>query len=260
MKTHMAVLAAYIRNSIKVSLQQRIGAIFFVMGKLVRFGLFGVFVYYLLKQTTLLAGYNLNQTLVFYLTFNVIDGITQMLYREVYRFRTLIVSGDFDTILVKPIHPFVRVLLGGVDILDLIPLAIYISLLVYSILQLGAISIAGVGLYLLLVLNGILISTAFHILVLALGIISTEVDHTIMIYRDITRMGTFPVDIYTQPLRTILTFIIPIGVMITFPVQALLGLLSIQAVLISLGIGAGSLLVAIYCWRYALARYQSASS
>lgn len=260
MKTHLAVLAAYIRNSIRISLQQRVGAVFFVFGKLVRFGLFGVFVYYLLKQTTVLAGYNLNQTLVFYLTFNVIDGITQMLYREVYRFRTLVVSGDFDTVLVKPIHPFVRILLGGVDILDLIPLTIYVGLLIYSILQLGSITITGVGLYLLLILNGVLISTAFHIMVLAMGIISTEVDHTIMIYRDITRMGTFPIDIYAQPIRAILTFVIPIGVMIAFPVQALLGLLSIQGVVISLAIGIGSLIVALYFWRSALARYQSASS
>jgi ABC-2 type transport system permease protein len=260
MKTHLAVLAAYIRNSITVSLQQRVGAMFFVFGKLIRFGLFGVFVYYLLKQTTMLAGYNLNQTMVFYLTFNLIDGITQMLYREVYRFRTLIVSGDFDTVLVKPIHPFVRILLGGIDILDLIPLIIYIVLLIYSILQVGSITISGIVLYLLLIFNGVLISTAFHIMVLAMGIISTEVDHTIMIYRDITRMGTFPIDIYTQPIRAILTFVIPIGVMITFPVQALLGLLSIQGVVISLVIGVGSLIVALYFWRIALARYQSASS
>jgi len=39
----------------------------------------------------------------------------QLLFRDVYRFRPKVVSGDFDLILVKPINPLFRVLLGGAD-------------------------------------------------------------------------------------------------------------------------------------------------
>ena len=53
-----------------------------------------------------------NSDVGFYLCFNVVDTIGQMLFREVYRFRPLIISGGFDMVLVKPLSPLVRVLLG----------------------------------------------------------------------------------------------------------------------------------------------------
>lgn len=250
----------FTKQSMKISIQQPVGAFFFVIGKLLRFGMFGMFVYFLLAGTNVLAGYNLQQTLIFFLTFNIVDGITQLLFRQVYRFRPLILSGDFDLILVKPMNPFLRVLVGGVDVLDSIPLSIFTGLLVWLLSTMDGITTGGIVLYLLLIGNALLIATGFHILVLAMGIVSTEVDHTIMIYRDISRMGSFPIDIYTQPLRGFLTFVIPIGVMISFPVQALIGLLQPSFILVSFVIGIAFLSISLWCWRKALLMYQSASS
>jgi ABC-2 type transport system permease protein len=108
-----------------------------------------------------------------------------------------------------------------------------------------------------LIINAFIIATAFHILVLAFGIVSTEVDHTILIYRDISKMGAFPVDIYKEPLRSVLTFIIPIGIMITFPAKALFGLLSIPMILLCFGISFTMLFISLWSWNKALQRYQS---
>lgn len=260
MRKTLAVFWEYTIQSIKISTQQQVGAVFFILGKLLRFGMFALFVYYLLVQTTVLAGYTLNQTLIFFLTFHIIDGLAQMLFRQVYRFRPLILSGDFDLVLVKPIHPFVRILVGGVDILDVIPLIIYSGILVWMLTFVPDITAYTLALYGGLVINALIIATAFHILVLCLGILSTEVDHTIMIYRDITRMGSFPVDIYAQPIRWVITFVIPIGIMITFPVQALFGMLSSQLIAISYLFAVAFLSLAFLCWKYAITRYQSASS
>ncbi|MFW5704134.1 MAG: ABC-2 family transporter protein [Patescibacteria group bacterium] len=260
MRKILVVFWEYTRQSIKISTQQQVGAVFFIFGKLLRFGMFALFVYYLLSQTKLLAGYTMNQTLIFFLTFHIIDGLAQMLFRQVYRFRPLILSGDLDLVLVKPVHPFVRILVGGVDILDVIPLIVYTGILFWILPLTSGITVVSMVLYGVLILNALVIATAFHIFVLCLGILSTEVDHTIMIYRDITKMGSFPVDIYAQPIRWIITFIIPIGIMITFPVQALFGILSGQLLLISIIFSIVFLGLALISWRYAITRYQSASS
>ncbi len=254
------IITEYTRHSIAISVQHRVGAVLFIVGKLIRFALFGLFVTVLLTQTEVLAGYTVTQTLLFFVTYHLIDGIAQLLFREVYRFRPLVLTGDLDLVLVKPMHPFLRILIGGIDILDLVPLVIY-SGLIGSLITLSG-GVDGIHLlsYLILIVNGLLIATGFHIMVLSLGILSTEVDHTIMIYRDITRMGSFPVDIYAEPIRSIVTFVIPIGIMITFPVQALFGMLTVSQFLISFAFSTGFLLVALLSWQYALARYQSASS
>ena len=247
------------RGSFSIVLGQKLALSFFLTGKVIRFVFFIGFLYFLILGTQTLAGYTSNQAIFFFLIFNVIDVLSQFFFREVYRFRPKIVSGDFDLTLVKPANALFISLMGGADAIDFITIppllfgVFYVAVLLHP-------TISQVLSFLLLIINGLLIATAFHIAVLALGIISLEVDHTIMIYRDLTSFGRFPVDIYKQPLTGILTYLIPVGVMITFPAKALMGLISNSGVIISLLIGIFAIIIALRFWKYALTRYASASS
>ena len=185
--------------------------------------------------------------------------MAQFLFREAYRFRPLVVSGDFDLILVKPVNALFRVLMGGADVLDLITIP-PIIFAVYYVGRLLSPTTAHTVLFLLLIINGLLIATAFHIAVLALGIITLEVDHTIMIYRDITNLGRFPVDIYKQPLQGILTYLIPVGIMVTLPAKALMGLVTPWGIVSSFVLGIVAIILSLRFWSFALTKYSSASS
>ncbi len=253
----------YSRFTLKTTLQARIGILFFLAGKLFRFLFLLAFIFLIFGRTRSVQGYSLNQALVFYLTFNIIDTLTQILFREVYRFRPQVVSGSFDMVLLKPMHPFTKILFGGIDYMDILFAVPYIGLAIvfflkslpstYSfILILGSLL-----LYVLFLVNSLLLAMAFHIMVLALGIITTEVDHTIMIYRDLTALGRFPMEIYKEPLRSFFTFAIPIGVMMTFPAKALFGLLSPIFIGYAIIISVGSFLFSLYFWKLALRKYQS---
>ncbi|MFZ5932936.1 MAG: ABC-2 family transporter protein [Patescibacteria group bacterium] len=247
------------RNSFVAVLSQRVSAAIFITGKLLRFGFFLAFLYFLLRGTNTLAGYNFSQTVFFFLTFNLIDITAQFLFREVYRFRPLVISGSFDMVLAKPISPLFRSLLGGADILDLTtipPLILVIYLVGRSLAPLPL----QVFYFLLLVFNGLMLATAFHIAVISLGIITLEIDRTIMIYWDLTNLGRLPVDIYKEPLRGILTYLIPVGIMITLPAKALMGLVSLAGVLASFAIGVVAVFLSIKFWNFALTKYTSASS
>lgn len=247
-------------NSFLSMLSSRFSAGLFLLGKSLRFMFFGIFLWALFARVTRIAEYSFMQALFFYLTFNFIDTITQLFFREVYRFRQLVVTGDFDLVLVKPTNPLFRALAGGADPLDVLMLVPYIGALVWVAVQFGEIDAVRLGSYLLLVINGLAIATGFHILVLALAIMTTEVDHAIMIYRDLTSMGRVPVDIYREPLRGIITFIVPVGIMMTFPAKSFFGLLSPGMVGLSLVLGAAFLFICLRLWRFALTRYASASS
>ncbi len=247
------------KNAFLAMLNHRIGVVVFTLGKVLRFAFFGAFIYFLLSKTNTLAGYNLHQTLFFFLTFNLIDAISQFLFREAYRFRPLIVSGSFDLILIKPINALFRSLMGGADILDLftIPPLIFAVYYVGSLLDPSA---SQVILYIILVANGLVIATAFHIAVLSLGIITLEIDHTIMIYRDLTNLGRLPVDIYTQPLKGILTYLVPVGIMITLPAKVMMGLVTPMGIVISFALGFLMIMLTLRFWKLALRQYTSASS
>ena len=247
------------KNSFVSVFYSKLSLTLFLIAKTLRFLFFFVFIFFLLKGTNSLAGYNLNQTVFFFLTFNLVDITAQFLYREVYRFRPQVISGGLDLTLTKPISPLFRSLMGGADVIDLIT----IPPLIYAIFYVGRMlnpSLLHATYYLLLIVNGLLIVTAFHIAVLGLGIITLEIDHTIMIYRDVTNLGRFPVDIYKQPLQGILTFLVPVGIMITLPAKALMGLVSPIGILSSFLVGVAAVFLSIQFWNFALTKYTSASS
>jgi ABC-2 type transport system permease protein len=108
--------------------------------------------------------------------------------------------------------------------------------------------------------NTLLVATAFHVTVLAIGILTLTVDHLIMVYRDITALVRIPVDLFSEPVRSLITFVIPVGLMFTFPAKSLLGLLSTELVIFTSLLAICYLLVALKFWRFALKHYSSASS
>jgi ABC-2 type transport system permease protein len=228
-----------------------------MFGKILRFLMFFFFVFFLVSKTKTLKGYGVDQAVFFYLTFNIIDTTAQLLFREVYRFRPLVVSGELDTILVKPFHPFLRILVGGVDFLDLIMLIPYLILTLFFAGKIGSFSFVNLLFYFGLLTNALILATAFHVFVLALGILTTEVDHTIMIYRDLTSLGRFPMEIYKEPIRGFFTFIIPVGIMMSFPSKALFGLLSPSLILFSFLLSFVFLTTSLKLWGVAIEKYQS---
>ena len=257
MKRSLKIFYLYALLSYKTIFQTKLGVVFLIMGKVFRFLFLFSLIYLIFSKTKLVKGYTLDQMIIFYLTFNIIDSTVQILYREVYRFRPQIVSGSFDLIPLKPHHPFFRILLGGVDFLDIILIIPYVLLLIFFALKIETISFVSIISYLTLILNSFIIATSFHIIVLALAILTTEVDHTIMIYRDITGLARFPLEIYKQPIQGIFTFVIPVGIMMSFPAKALLGLLNPATYLFSFFFSILFLLISLKLWKSALTKYQS---
>lgn len=246
-------------NSFSVVLGQKYALIVFLIGKIFRFVFNFLFIYYLLKGASTLAGFSVNQVIFFFLIFNVIDVVTQFLFRQVYSFRPMIVRGDLDLVLVKPINALFRVLMGGADLIDLITIPPLIILVIIYIVKLNP-SFSELAIFAVLLINSFVIATAFYIAILALAIITLEIDHAVMIYRDITNLGKVPVDIYKAPLKQFLTYIIPVGIMMTIPGKALMGLTNFWGIIISLIIGFLSMFLALRFWKFALTKYTSASS
>lgn len=243
----------------QISFQSRFGATLFLLGKVVRFVFFFLFLVILVGKTKAIAGYSFWQIIFFYATFNFLDALPQFFFRNVYRFRQQVVTGYFDNVLIKPLPGLFYPLFGGSDMLDIIILLASVFFIIFAALHIPQITPATIFIYILLVANGFLIATAFHIFVLGAGILTTAVDNTVMLYRDLTQMGRVPIEVYQEPLRGLITFVVPVGIMMTFPSQAIFGLLSVQGIIVALVVGCGLFLVSLQFWRYALKGYTSAS-
>lgn len=259
LKYNLKIFFSYSKLYLKIVFQSRLGIFLFTLGKIIRFLFFLGVIMIIFKKTSNISGWSLNQMLIVYFTFNFLDTASQMLFREVYRFRSLLINGSLDNILIKPYHPFLKILVGGFDFLDLflfLPFFIILNYLLLSNFQ----GIANFFLFWIFVTNSFLIITSFHIIVLSMAIFTTDVDHTIFIYRDILRLGQFPIEIYKNPLNFIFTFIIPIGMITTLPVKVFYFIFDLKTAFLSIFFSVFFLIFSLKLWDKAISFYQSASS
>src|SRR5581483_4868131 len=108
-----------------------------------------------------------------------------------------------------------------------------------------------VFLYGLLLLNGLVIALAIHIAVASIAVLTQELENTIWIYRDLMTLGRFPADIYDAPMRSILTYVVPIAVMVSFPAKAYLGKLTPAWMAHAFFVAATALALSLFFWRFA---------
>ncbi|MFH1289693.1 MAG: ABC-2 family transporter protein [Patescibacteria group bacterium] len=249
------------RMAMQTQITSFLAALFFILGKVVRFVMFYFLIFTVLKQTNNLAGYNTTQVIFFFLIFNLSDIVAQFLFRGVYVFRPLVLKGDFDLHLLQPKPSFFQPIFGRTDILDFVVL---VPLAFYSVFYAASNGIAGSFaswiLFFALFINGILISFSFHLFVCSIGILTLAVDFIMEIYRDFFNLARFPTDIYSNFTRIILTFVFPVVLMVTVPAKALMGLLSWYWLALSFLITVIFVFGSFKFWKYSLTKYSSASN
>jgi ABC-2 type transport system permease protein len=114
--------------------------------------------------------------------------------------------------------------------------------------------------FFLLTISGAIIIYSLWIVLIALTFWFTKFDNNVTILQALLDAGRYPVTVYPVWLRVIVTFVIPIAVATTVPIQGLRGELTISRVLMFLGIGIASFLVASQVWKRGLKQYSGASS
>lgn len=260
----MTSLIKYLKIWLKtssLSLQNQVvsrgASLMYILGKLIRFAFFLWLIIRVASKVDRISGYEAQELITFFLIFNIFDLLGQMLFRGIYWFRGDVISGRFDLVLVKPINCLFQVLTRHTDFLDL---PIFLIVILGLTRQGIYLNLTDWTLFFILGTASFLIITAIHIIVASIGILTTEVDHTIMIYRDLSNMARVPVDIYINPIRLFLTFVFPVAIIMTFPAKALMGILTFPWIIFSLGMALIFFLSSLKLWQYALTQYSSASS
>jgi ABC-2 type transport system permease protein len=248
-------------NSFKSQMATSLASTGYLIGKVMRFVFFLIYLLAIFKRLPSLKGYDMPAVVLFFMTFNLVDVGAQFLFRGLYAVKGLIDEGDFDKILTQPVHVLFRISSMGVDLLDLLTLIPIGVVTFWTLTKLThPITITGVLIYLLLVINAMVIAYAFHVLVGALSVRTQEFESAIWVYRDVMTLGRFPVSVYSEIIRMALVTVVPIGVMISFPAEALLGLLSWKGVCYALGLGILFHGGAQSFWKRSLQAYSSNST
>jgi ABC-2 type transport system permease protein len=124
----------------------------------------------------------------------------------------------------------------------------------------GGVTLPNLVSFLFLAVSGMVILYSLWIILIAATFWFVKFDNNVTILQALLDTGRYPATIYPSWLRLIVTFVVPIAVATTVPLQALRGDLSLWQVLMFLAIGAGSFLVASRVWKAGIRKYSGASS
>ncbi len=249
------------KNNFQRQLLTRSSSLLFIVGKLLQFAFSLLIIVSIFKTTGHIKDYTLDQALIFIIVFFLVESITQFLFRSIYSFRPVLLRGDFDLDLVKPLPSYFRPLISGPDFFDLPPLIIHALVLVYLLIKLNIhLTFPQVLLFLLLLANGVLLAFSVFLLIAAFSILTTEIDNLVWTYRSLSRAARLPVDIYPNFLQIILTGIVPVAIIINVPARVLLGLFQPSTLLFSFLITLFFVYTSVWLWRRSLKHYSSASS
>ncbi len=170
-------------------------------------------------------------------------------------------QGTLDFTLLKPVDAQVLVSFARFEPARLADVAIAIGLSAFCLSKLGHVpSVLDILGAVLCVLSGAAILYSLWLLAAASAFFWVRVDSLSYLLGALLDAGRWPATVYRGWMRVLLTVVLPVTVMTTFPAQALLRRLEPMSALGGVGLAAAFLVVSRLVWRKAVGHYTSASS
>jgi ABC-2 type transport system permease protein len=187
--------------------------------------------------------------------------MSALIWPNTERFNQSIRDGSFDYVLIQPVSSQFLVTFSRIIVWRAWELLLAIALVVIGINMSDRIISAGnIFNFLALAVSGMAVLYSLWIVLIAFTFWFIKFDNNVTILQALMDSGRYPATIYPAWLRFIVTFIIPIAIATTIPLQGLRGDLSGGQVILFLAIGAASLFLSSRVWRAGVRRYSSASS
>jgi len=169
-------------------------------------------------------------------------------------------NGTFDYTMLRPINKQFYVSFREWSIWQLLHIAVSMGVIVFAVRlmdhQINAVAVL-LFLYCIAVSIGILYSITLFVNAIAFWYHGTYVS---WIINDVMQAGRYPIGIYPQRLRLFLTWVFPLGFIVSVPVEALLDQTDPFMVLAGTGLMVISFVLSSLFFRVSLRKYSSASS
>lgn len=209
-----------------------------------------------------IAGWTYPELLVVMGLFFAFNGYRQIVLEpNLSRLSEYIRLGTLDFILTKPVDSQFLVSLRYIGVYNWGDPLLGLGLVAYGLWRLGHVpTLAQLLIFLMLSVAAVLLLYSFNLILQTTTIWLVNVERLDALVMGFLETGRFPIHFYRGWIRAVLTTIIPVAFMTTFPAQALLGRLAWEWVVAAVLLALLSFIFATWFWRFALRYYTGASS
>ncbi len=209
-----------------------------------------------------LGGWNYNEVLLVIGLFSMFTGVIEAFFRpNVSNIIEQIREGTFDFVLVKPVNAQFYASLHSIVVWRIFDIAAGLAIIAYGLRQLNITPTPAQALtFVLMVVLAAVIVYSLWLSMVTLAFWFIKVDNLTEIFTAFYEAGRFPISVYRGWLRALLTFVIPIAFITTFPVETFLNRTDSMPVGAALALAAILFLASNRFWNFAIRSYSSASS
>ncbi len=214
------------------------------------------------SNTQTLGGWNLGALISLLGVFHLVNALMFILiWPNTEKFNTSVRDGTLDYTFLLPADSMFLVTFSRMVIWRAWDLVLGAVLIIVGMKMSGlGTSLPQVASFLLLAVSGVLILYSLWIVMIAATYWFTKFDNNTTILQALLDTGRYPASVYPFWLRVIITFLIPVAVATTVPMQALRGELSIAQIALFLCVSAAAFFIASRIWKAGVKKYSGASS
>jgi len=259
----LKLLSAFFKVNLQMSLAYRADAIINILMNIIWLGWDFLSLSIIFSNTDTLGGWGPGELIALLGVFRIINTLFfALIFPNTEKFNTSIRDGSMDYMLLQPVNSLFLVTFSRMSILRIGDLLIGIALVVVGIGMTGgaAITLSNLLVFLLLTASGLVVIYSLWIILISLTFWFIKFDNNITLLHALLDAGRYPAHVYPFWLRALITFIVPVAVATTVPLQGLRGDLHLGMILLYLAIAVAIFLVAKRVWRAGVRRYNGASS
>jgi ABC-2 type transport system permease protein len=256
------LLSIFLKVNVQMALAYRADTVVNILLNLMWLGweLLGLSIIF--NNTTSLGGWGIGELIALLGVFRLVNTLmAALIWPNTERFNQSVRDGSLDYSLLQPVNSMFLVTFSRITVWRVWDLVLAIILIVAGIQTAGDTTTPLTILaFLLLTASGAVVLYSLWIVLIAFTFWFTKFDNNVTILQALLDSGRYPVTVYPVWLRLIVTYLIPIAVATTVPLQALRGELDFERVLLFLCVSIASFWVASMVWKAGVKQYSGASS
>ncbi|RNA67161.1 ABC transporter permease [Alteribacter keqinensis] len=221
---YVSIFFQYASQYMKTRLQYRSDLVVELFSDLLFQAVNLIFILVVFGHTTLLSGWSREEIIFIYGFFLVPYAIFSSFF-NIWDFNDrYIVKGEMDRVLTRPIHSLFQIIIERMELESMFGVITGLAIMFYAGSQLGlTLSWYDPFMFLLMVAGGSLIYAGIFIILASISFWSDSRTDIMPMMYNIGNYGRYPVDIYNQVIRYVLTWILPFAFVGVYPAAFFLG-------------------------------------
>lgn len=262
MRRYFRIFRSFVSTEFQFEMEYRTNFVMSIVEMLLVVGTSLAAVLVIFTHTNSLNGWSLPQMVALTGVYYLVQGGSNIVFAPSFeRLMEHVRLGTLDFHLLKPANAQFLVSTRHMSLVRIVDLGLGLGVMAVGLFMLGdALSVGSVLIFLVTLALGIAAVYALLLTLVTMAFWFVRIENLLAIFWAFTDAGRFPIDVYPGWLRLTLATVVPIGIAVTVPAEAISGRLSAETLGLMVVGTVFSVTFASWFWRRGLRSYTGASA